>query len=243
MIVTITAGLLIGLSGMPDNYLSLPRILYFYPFFLAGINFNRDTVTKLRQNYMRVLSAVGLTAFTAFLALAPVCRTLSVKIFYGRYNYDFLKQDITEGILCRAICYVIGFAMTFAVMILIPEGRTFYSYIGTRTMAVYLFHGLTYSYLKECTAILKNINTAPEACLLLGCCILLTAVFSMPQLTVFTNKIADLKLPAVAARTADTSLSLIRQWLRHRYISFRWFLYTRKDYANLSRIMFYGGKF
>lgn len=243
MIVTIAAGLLIGLSDMPGNYLSLPRILYFYPFFLAGINFNRDTVTKLRQNYTRVLSAVGIAVFTAFLAFAPVCRTLSVKIFYGRYNYDFLNQDITEGIMCRIICYVIGFAMTFAVMILIPEKRTFYSYIGTRTMAVYLFHGLTYSYLKECTAILKNINTVSEVILLLGWCILLTAVFSIPQLTVFTNKIADLRLPAAAFQTAAPYIAFTRQWLRHRYIAFRWFLYTRKVHTDLSRIMFYGGKF
>lgn len=215
MIITIIAGLLIGLSDMPDNYLSLPRILYFYPFFLAGVNFNRDTVTKLRKNYMRILSAAGIAVFTAFLALAPICRTLSVKIFYGRYNYDFLKQDIAEGILCRLICYAIGFFMTYAVMILIPETRTSYSYIGTRTMAVYLFHGLTYSYLKECTAILKSINTLPEAILLLGCCILLTAIFSIPQLTAFTSKIADLRLPAIAPQ----------------------------DTVDLPRIMFYSGKF
>lgn len=243
VILTIALGLLIGCSGMQDNYLSLPRILYFYPFFLAGVHFNRDTVTKLRQNHMRLLFAVFIAAFTAFLAFAPVCRTLSTKIFYGRYSYDTLSQGIADGILCRMICYAVSFAMTFAVMILVPERKTCYSYIGTRTMAIYLFHGLTYSYLKECTSLLKEINTIPASLLLLACCILLTAVFSIPQLTVFTNKISDLKLPPAVAHIIDLQLSYIRQWLRHKYIAFRWFLYTRKTPANLARIMFYSGKF
>lgn len=243
MILTIAFGLLIGCSGMPDNYLSLPRILYFYPFFLAGIHFNRDTVTKLRKNHTRLLSAVCIAAFTAFLAFAPVCRTLSTKIFYGRYSYDTLNQGAADGILCRMICYAISFAMIFAVMILVPERKTCYSYIGTRTMAIYLFHGLTYSYLKECTSLLKEINTIPASLLLLGCCILLTAVFSIPQLTVLTNKISNLKLPPAVTRSIDMQLTYVRQWLHHKYIAFRWFLYTRKSRANLARIMFYGGKF
>ncbi len=243
MPAAITAGLLIGLSGMQDNYLSLPRILYFYPFFLAGINFNRGTVTKFGKTYIRVLSAAGIAVFTVLIAFAPVCRSLSVKICYGRYNYDFLEQDMAEGILCRAVCYTIGFAMTFAVMMLIPERRTFCSYIGTRTMAIYLFHGLTYSYLKECTAILKNITTIPASILLLGGCTLLTVIFSVPKLTAFTNKVADLKLPAAATQTASLYFSFIRHWLRQKYAALRCFLYTRKVNTNLTRILFYGGRF
>lgn len=227
MLFAIIGGLLIGYSGMQDNYLSLPRIVYFYPFFLAGINFNRDTVTKLRKNYMQILSAAGITVFTAFLALAPVCRELSVKIFYGRYSYDSLEQDMLEGILCRMICYMISFAMTFAVMILIPEKRTCCSYMGTRTMAVYLFHGLTYSYLKECTVILEDITTVPQSLLLVGGCVLLTVIFSAKKLTVFTNMIADLKFPAAIVQLAALYFSHIRQWLYHQPVAFRWFLYIK----------------
>ncbi len=195
MLAAATLGLFIGFSDMPDNYLSLPRILYFYPFFLAGIKFDRSILTKLRSKYIPVISAAGIAALTAFFAFAPICRTYSVKIFYGRYNYDFLGQDGFEGVLCRVICYIIGFAMTFAVMMLIPEKQVCFSYIGTRTMAVYLFHGLSYSYLKECTTILNDITAILPSLALLGCCILLTAAFSIPQLTVFTNKVADLRLP------------------------------------------------
>lgn len=230
MLLAVAFGLLIGCSDMSDNFLSLPRILYFYPFFLAGMNFNRDVITKLRCNSMRVLATCTITAFAAFFTLSPVCHTLSPKIFYGRYNYGFLGQNMLAGILTRCICYAIGFIMTFAVMVLVSEKKTCYSYIGTRTMAIYLFHGLTYSYLKDCTSLLQNVDTAAETALLLTFCIILTAVFSAPVLTTFTNQIADLHLPKLpkARRQAGHILLNIRTALlawRFDYLSFRILMY------------------
>ena len=209
MIITVIMGLFIGCSDMPDNYLSLPRILFFYPFFLAGMNLSRETITKLRCRTIRTISAIGIFLFTLLLAFGPFREMYSSKIFYGRYNYSSLKQGTFEGILCRLICYSVGLAMTFAIMTLISERRTIYSYIGTRTMAIYLFHGLTYSYFKECTPLLENVNTVSETILLLTFCIILTATFSIPQLTFFTNKIANLPIPDFRAWIPDYYLSRI----------------------------------
>ena len=198
---SIAAGLLIGCSCMADNFLSLPRILYFYPFFLAGTNFDRNTLTKLQKKSFRFLSAAILMIFTVLVLYAPVFDSLSVKVFYGRYNYEFLGQSVIEGILWRILCYAAGFSMTFAVMLLLPNGKTFFSYIGTRTMAVYLFHGLTYSYLKDCTSLLRDVEAIPQSFLLLGCCILMSAVFSIPQLSAFTNRISSLRMPDFVLQT------------------------------------------
>lgn len=195
MLVAIAAGLLIGCSGMQDNFLSIPRILVFYPFFLAGTNFDRNLVTKLRTPVLKAVSAFAFIGFTAFLALAPVVRSYPVKIFYGRYNYEFLGQTTLEGILVRLACYGVGFFLTFALMCLIPAKRNCFSYLGERTMAIYLFHGLTYSYIKSATDWLQNVNTIPESLALITVCVLLTLVFSIPQLTTFTNKTASIHLP------------------------------------------------
>lgn len=243
MLLSAAAGLLIGLSGMPDNFLSLPRILYFYPFFLAGMDFRRTDLAKLQKKLFRFLSAAGIMLFAGCILYAPVFGSLSVKVFYGRYNYDFLGQDVISGILWRIACYAIGFAMTFAVMLLIPSRKTFFSYIGTRTMAIYLFHGLTYSYFKDCTSLLKNVAAMPQALLLLSGCILLTALFSIPQLTAFTNKVADLRLPAASGQTAGFLLLRGRHWLHEKTVSFTCFLYRQKSRAGSQRMMFLGGRF
>ena len=71
MLVSIAAGLLIGCSNMPNNFLSIPRVLVFYPFFLAGMNFDRALVSKLRTPVKKTIAAISFAAFTAFLALAP----------------------------------------------------------------------------------------------------------------------------------------------------------------------------
>ena len=142
---------------MPDNFLSIPRTLVFFPYFLAGSAFDRSLLVRMRTLKNRMIACAGVAAFACFLAFDPFHRNLSPKIFYGRYNYDYLDQSIIEGVICRVICYGIGFAMTLAVSLLMSGRRTFYSYIGTRTMAIYLFHGLAYSYLKGCTDLLLSL--------------------------------------------------------------------------------------
>ena len=208
MMLSVAAGLLIGCSSIPDNFLSIPRVLVFFPFFLAGTLFDRDILTRLRNRKNQFLALTGIIAFTSFLILEPLHKNLSPKIFYGRYNYNYLGQGSLEGILCRMICYAIGFGMTFAIALLISEKKNQYSYIGTRTMAVYLFHGLIYSYLKGCTNILQNVNTLFESILLILFCILLTIALSSSQLTTFTNTVSNLHLRDFMAHLTDYNIIL-----------------------------------
>lgn len=204
VILSVAAGLLIGCSNMPDNFLSIPRILVYYPFFLAGMYCTRERITALRTRTNRFLAAAGTMCFLAVLIFTDGYKSLPVKIFYGRYNYEYLEQDILTGILCRAACYGIGAFMTYAILVLMTEQKTFYSYIGTRTMAIYLFHGLTYSWLKGSTQILENISTIPGAVLLIVFCTCLTGILSIPQFTDFTSRIADLHIvrPAITRLTS-----------------------------------------
>ena len=196
MIFTIAAGLLIGCSGISGNLLSIPRTLVFFPFFLAGTDFNREKLTLLRTRRNRILAVILIAAFTVFLILNPYCRTVSPKVFYGRYNYHFLGQTVTEGILCRCVCYLIGFAMTLAVALLMSGRKTCYSYIGTRTMAVYLFHGLVYSTIKGSSGILSDIHSLAESLLLILFCVALVILLSIPQLSTVTAAVSNIQLPA-----------------------------------------------
>ena len=187
MLLAVILGLLIGCSDMKNNYLSLPRILYFYPFFLAGIHFDKESVAKLRTKPMRIASVTGLLLILICFICSPLRSMYSDKIFYGRYNYASLHQSIPEGILCRILCYCVGFFITLAILSLLYGKKTQVSYIGERTMAIYIFHGLTYSYFKECTDILKNVDTPLETLLLLGACLLITLLFSAKPFTILTS--------------------------------------------------------
>lgn len=189
-ILSIAAGLLIGLSDIPGNFLSIHRILVFYPFFLTGMYFDRDLITRFRN--AKTQKFAGVITALAFASIIPLTQ-YPAKIFYGRYSYDSLGQSDIEGILCRIACYAISFVLTYALMFLISEKETRYSYIGPRTMAVYLFHGLTYNLVKDCTDILENIDTLGETGLLIGFCAALTRVCATNPLVTFTNKISNLE--------------------------------------------------
>lgn len=194
--LAIIAGLMIGLSDMKDNFLSIPRILVFYPFFLAGIYFKREYVTTLRKYISKSKAFIIFAVLSLVLVLNAFNTQYSVKIFYGRYNYDFLGQTPLEGMFCRMVCYIISFAFTFALMMFISDQKMFYSYIGTRTMAIYLFHGITYSYLKHCTDLLTNVDTMSESLLLFVFCAVLVGIFSVPQFTTFTNAFSSIQIPS-----------------------------------------------
>lgn len=195
MVLAIIAGLLIGFSDMKDNLLSIPRILVYYPYFLAGIHFDREILSKHRNNFRyRFLAAGSVIAFVLFLIIDPIHKTGSPKPFYGRYNYESLNQSPIEGLLIRILCYIVGFGLTYAIAILMSEKELKISYLGVRTMPIYLFHGLLYSAIKFGTNILPNVNTALETVLLIAFCVLITFVFAMNPFYKFTNAVAGVKI-------------------------------------------------
>lgn len=192
---SVLAGLFIGCTGIKDGFLTIPRMLVFYPFYLAGTNFQRKTLTAFRTRHTKFLAAGCLLLLTVFLGILALQTKVPMQIFYGRYSYHTMKQGFLEGIFWRIGAYLIGALWTVVIMILIPEKKNSFSYIGTRTMAIYLFHGLLYTYLNQSTGIFKNLNTTLETLGILAGCLLVTLIFSSQPFTVFTNKICNLKLP------------------------------------------------
>lgn len=194
MLLAFAAGILIGFSTMEDNFLTIPRALVYYPFYLAGTSFERDTLVKWRTAKGKQIAIMCILLIAVFLCIVGLNRIAPMQVFYGRYNYISMKQGMLEGVLWRIVLYVIGFIMTFSVMTLMSEKKLPFSYIGTRTMAIYLFHGLTYSYLEYCTKLLDNRDSILETVLLLLFCAALTCFFSLKPFTAFTNAISRIPI-------------------------------------------------
>ena len=90
MAIAFTAGLLIGYTQL-GNFFSIPRTLFFYPFFLAGYYFQEDWFEILRRHWKAF--TLSLTAFVCFfLGTAFLTGTeLTTFIFYGRYSYEDME--------------------------------------------------------------------------------------------------------------------------------------------------------
>ena len=192
--LAVLAGILIGFSNMEDSFLTIPRALVYYPFYLAGTSFDRETLIRWRTKKGTVFSLGCLLLMVLLVCCIGFGKFAPMQIFYGRYNYVFMKQGMLAGVLWRTVLYLIGFGMTFSLLVLIPEKKLFLSFIGTRTMAIYLFHGLTYTYLEQCTHVLEKLNTLTETLLLLIGCAGITLLFSWKPFTAFTTIFSNLKI-------------------------------------------------
>ncbi len=189
LIFAVAAGLWVGSSGLDDNFLSIPRILAFYPFFLLGVHTKREQVAKLREKLPQKAAAAILAVIGAGLSVIAVKKILVPQVFYGRFDYHYLQEGVLEGILIRAACYGISLAITALLLALLPAGRTRFCLLGERTMAVYLFHGLICVCVKAGWHQLPPMNTVLEAALLIGISAALTYVLSRKCFTDVLNKI------------------------------------------------------
>lgn len=189
--LSIIAGLLVGFTEL-DNFLSIPRIVFFFPFFLAGLSFDSSRLTRFRnpKGYAGALAVLG--GFAVFLFTDTYHDQLSPKIFYGRYSYADLDLGNIEGVLIRSICYVISFMLIYLFMLVLPSEKKSYSYLGERTMAIYIFHGFIYSCLKYGSSILTSVESNLESILLILFCIFLIWLLSRKPFVFITKKIAHL---------------------------------------------------
>ncbi len=140
---TIILGLYIGLEDRIGPLFCLSKIIIFLPFFMAGFYFSKDTIHRLTCVRNKIISAVLLIV----IAIGVVVRMdwiISVEaLLYANQPYRILsKLSSLEAIGARACLYLIGFVMVFAVLCLIPQRKLCISYIGSRTLSIFVLHRL-----------------------------------------------------------------------------------------------------
>ena len=133
-----------------------------------------------------------MAGMAVFLFTDEYHRRLPVKIFYGRYSYEELRMPPWDGIMIRIVCYGISFLLIYLFMLVLPTDKKSYSYLGERTMAVYIFHGIIYSCLKHRSSVLGAVKSDAESILLILFCIAVVWVVSRKPFVRLTDKIAHL---------------------------------------------------
>ena len=74
--IAFVLGLFVGASSLDDNYLTLPRMFTFYPFFLLGMDLDRNRIDLLRARIRRIL----------FHSLLLICAILITAMFDGVFT-------------------------------------------------------------------------------------------------------------------------------------------------------------
>ena len=192
--IAFAVGLAVGASSLDDNYLTLPRMLTFYPFFLMGTDLDRGSIDRLRTRFSRGQALILFTLINGILAWVALESELSVKIFYGRYDYEYLDLTNTEGVALRIICYLISAIMIYVVAILIPGAENNFSSLGQKTMSIYLFHGLIFAVFRRGEVWYQSLGNIVENVILLGASVITIWLLCQKPFIVFVDKITHIPM-------------------------------------------------
>lgn len=144
ILIAVQIGLIVGYFGEIGHTFSLSRTFVFFPFFLLGYWLKEEHVMWLKQRAFKLISLV-------------IMAVVAVAIYYAPdFNSGWLLASKSYGALgapeyggfARLLVYFTSTVMAMSVMAWVPREKGIFTYIGTRTLYVYLLHGFFIQYFR-----------------------------------------------------------------------------------------------
>jgi fucose 4-O-acetylase-like acetyltransferase len=134
--------LLAIIAGYFENigyFLGLSRTIYFFPFFIIGYRL-KDTIfslEKLSQYPKQIFVLIIIVNFSLFYALSDIQH----QWLYGSWSFYRLGDETAMAGLIRLAFYGISFCSAIALLMLLPKTKWKFTYLGNRSLFVYVWHG------------------------------------------------------------------------------------------------------
>jgi fucose 4-O-acetylase-like acetyltransferase len=192
LFLSIAAGVLVGFITGIGAYGTVERTITFFPFFIMGHMFNKDKFIKYAEKLpVKIVSALLLCLLFTYLYFS--CESINFNVLLMKYSYE--KQDVLQlGWLYRLLVYLFATLFTFLIAVIIPRKKHCYTYIGQRTMSIYLFHGIVYKIAQYGFHMDRYINETGGMLLILLCAVFLTYILSLKPFDYIIKKISSLPL-------------------------------------------------
>ncbi|MEU5562708.1 acyltransferase family protein [Micromonospora musae] len=139
VVLAIGVSLSAGAATVLGHPLSLDRLAGMLPFFVAGVWLGRGRLAYRPSPRVR-LAAIAVLITAVPIAYLVASRLSSLWVYWNS-SYEQAGVAATRGVLIRLGLMIVGFAMTWAIMMLTPHRRTFFTDWGANSMYPYLLHG------------------------------------------------------------------------------------------------------
>ena len=140
----VAIGILVGLwAGTEPNFttfLSLSRIVVFFPFFVAGYLWKPEYTEKLRRMKGKWILLVSALLLLYLLPNYLIQNDFSVAILRGNAGYEACGLPNNLGIGIRLLTYLICFILIFALIAIVPDRKFPITFAGKNTMATFILH-------------------------------------------------------------------------------------------------------
>lgn len=140
VIISIALALLAGLFSNIGTEYSLSRGIVFFPFFLIGYYFDMSIMEKFRGGCSKALAI--LIMLTNVWVQYTFLKSISANYYTGSVSYSGMKLTSIEGVLNRGTWLMASGLLVWALLVLVPRGESIFTYIGNRTLQIYLIHAI-----------------------------------------------------------------------------------------------------
>lgn len=145
LLIAIVLGTIIGYFDHVGHTFSLSRTFVFFPYFLLGYLVKFEHIKLLKQRVVRYASIIIVLAMAVTIYFMP---DINSGWLLASKSYDTLGMEDLGGI-ARLMIYCTSTLMVIAVLSFIPERRFSFTYLGERTLYVYLLHGFFIQFFRE----------------------------------------------------------------------------------------------
>lgn len=143
--IAVQIGVVVGYFTDIGHHFSLSRTFVFFPFFLAGYWLTKDHVKQWRTRRVREISLVIMASVAVLIAMFP---EISSGWLLGSKSYEVLGSPEMGGIVRLGI-YVLAGIMMVSVLSWIPGKEFRLTYLGGKTLYVYLLHGFFIQFFRQ----------------------------------------------------------------------------------------------
>src|SRR5690625_300614 len=129
-------GIIIGYFDQVGHMFSLSRTFVFFPYFLLGYWITEKQMMQLGRKSIKIVSCIVLVVIAIIIYYAPEIHTgwLLASKPYTDLGAPFF------GSFARLSVYITSIVMLTSVLAWIPSKRYSFTYLGSRTLYVYLIH-------------------------------------------------------------------------------------------------------
>lgn len=143
LVISSILSLLIGCTAQLGDFLSLTRVIVFFPVFLLGTLTDRDKLVKTTDKLWLKLPALAVIAGWAALIITKFNNIKKLApLFSGKNAYEKLSGGLSVyGIPLRMLVFFIAFVFCFSLLCLVPNKKIpLITVFGSRTLQVYFWH-------------------------------------------------------------------------------------------------------
>ena len=141
LVLSVIVSCAAGYDPAVTGFLSISRILVFYPFFLLGFYVDSVKTAEFGRKYWVKIAAAAILAAVMLYSWKNIDDIYwTMRVLKGKDPYQTYAHLKAYGGILRLIHFVGSSVLSFSVFALVPERKFFFSVIGQRTMTIYALH-------------------------------------------------------------------------------------------------------